>query len=72
MLFRSGIAVVILLTLLIPAEDGGKNSRILLATQGIVWLGLAGLALLRRSPSIAGVAVLTPYLWLLVFATDFE
>ncbi|WP_338174555.1 hypothetical protein [Candidatus Poseidonia alphae] len=71
-LWVGGIAVVILLTLLIPAEDGGTNSRILLATQGIVWLGLAGLALLRRSPSIAGVAVLTPYLWLLVFATDFE
>ena len=71
-LWVGGIAVVILLTLLIPAEDGGSNSRVLLATQGIVWLGLAGLALLRRSPSIAGVAVLTPYLWLLIFGTDFE
>ena len=71
-LWVGGIVVVILLTLLIPAEDGGVNSRILLATQGVVWLGLAGLALLRRSPSIAGVAVLTPYLWLLIFGTDFE
>ena len=44
----------------------------LLVAQGIVWLGLGGIAVLRHSPSIAGVAVLAPCAWLLVFATNAE
>ena len=71
-LWMGSLVVVILLTLLIPAEDGGQNARLLLATQGAVWVGLGYVAVLRDSPSMAGVAVLAPYAWLLLFATDFE
>ena len=71
-LWMGSLVVVILLTLLIPAEDGGQNARLLLATQGAVWVGLGYVAVLRASPSMAGVAVLAPYAWLLLFATDFE
>ena len=71
-LWLGSLVIVVLLTLLIPAEDGGSGSRLLLASQGVVWVGLAGLALMRSSPSMAGVAVLAPYAWLLVFATDIE
>ena len=71
-LWMGGIAIVILLTLLIPADDAGKGARTLLISQGFVWGGLAFLALNRDSPSIAGVAVLAPWIWLLIFATDAE
>ncbi len=71
-LWMGGIAIVILLTLLVPADDAGKGARTLLISQGFVWGGLAFLALNRDSPSIAGVAVLAPWAWLLIFATDAE
>ena len=71
-LWMGGLVIVLLLTLLIPAEDGGRQGRLLLVSQATVWLGLGAIAVLRHSPSIAGVAVLAPYLWLLVFATDVE
>jgi len=71
-LWLGSLTVVVLLTLLVPAEDGGAGSRLLLASQGVVWTVLAGLAVARASPSMAGVAVLAPYAWLLVFATNVE
>ena len=71
-LWMGGLAVVILLTLLIQAEDAGQGARLLLVAQGAVWLGLSFLAVQRSSPSMAGVAVLAPLVWLMVFATDFE
>ena len=69
-LWLGGIAIVGLLTLLIPAGDPENGARLLLATQAIVWVGLSGLAVYRASPSIAGTAVLGPWVWLLLFATD--
>lgn len=71
-LWMGALVIVVLLTLLIPAEDGGENARLLLASQAAVWLGLGFVAVLRSSPSMAGVAVLAPYAWLMMFATDFE
>jgi len=71
-LWMGALVIVVLLTLLIPADDGSDNARLLLVSQGAVWLGLGFVAVLRASPSMAGVAVLAPYAWLLVFATDFE
>ena len=71
-LWMGALVVVVLLTLLIPAEDGGENARLLLVSQAAVWLGLGFVAVLRSSPSMAGVAVLAPYAWLMMFATDFE
>lgn len=71
-LWAGGLVIVILLTLLIPANDGGNGARTLLASQGLVWVGLAQLSMYRDSPSIAGTAVVGPWLWLLFFATDVE
>ena len=71
-LWMGALVIVVLLTLLIPADDGADNARLLLVSQGAVWMGLGFVAVLRASPSMAGVAVLAPYAWLLVFATDFE
>ena len=71
-LWLGSMTVVVLLTLLVPAEDGGTGGRVLLFSQGVVWTVLAGLAVARASPSMAGVAVLAPYGWLLAFATDVE
>ena len=68
-LWMGGIIVVILLTILIPAETDGWR---LLVSQATVWLGLAWLGVQRQSPSISGVAVLMPWVWLLMFATDVE
>ena len=69
-IWLGGLAIVGLLTLLIPAGEGLRGARLLLVTQAIVWLGLSGLAIVRSSPSIAGTAVIGPWLWLLMFATD--
>ena len=71
-LWMGGGVIVVLLTLLIPAGDSGGNSRLLLASQGFVWVGLSWLAIQRNSPSIAGTAVLAPWVWLMFFATDAE
>lgn len=68
-LWMGGIIIVILLTILIPAETDGWR---LLVSQAFVWLGLAWLGVQRQSPSISGVAVLMPWVWLLMFATDVE
>ena len=71
-LWAGGLVIVTLLTLLIPADKAGDGSRALLASQGVVWIGLSYLAVKRNSPSIAGTAVIAPWLWLLFFATDVE
>ena len=71
-LWMGSLVIVVLLTLLIPASDGGQGARLLLMSQAVVWIGLAALAVLRHSPSMAGVAVLAPYVWLLLFATNLE
>ena len=68
-LWLGGIVMVILLTLLIPAERDGWR---LLVSQASVWIGLSWLGVQRKSPSISGVAVLMPWIWLLLFATDVE
>jgi len=71
-LWAGGLVIVTLLTLLIPADDQSTGSRTLLISQGIVWIGLSYLAVQRNSPSIAGTAVIAPWIWLLFFATDAE
>lgn len=71
-LWMGGGVIVILLTLLIPAGEMEGNGRALLASQGAVWIGLSWLAVQRNSPSIAGMAVLAPWVWLMLFATNAE
>ncbi|RJU99516.1 MAG: hypothetical protein DWC04_00225 [Candidatus Poseidoniales archaeon] len=71
-LWMGGGVIVILLTLLIPAGEVDGNGRLLLVSQAVVWIGLSWLAVQRKSPSIAGTAVLAPWIWLMLFATDAE
>ena len=71
-LWTGAIVIVVLLTLLIPANDAEVGARYLLASQMIVWLGLAWLAIQRDSPSLAGTAAIAPWFWLIFFASDFE
>ena len=61
----------ILLTLLIPAGEDQHGSFLLLAI-GLLFTSLGGFAMKRGSPSLAGVSVLAPWLWVLIFATDIE
>jgi len=70
-LWIGSIIIVILLTILIPAEQESM-SRVLLACQAIVWIGLAFLAIQRDSPSLAGTATLAPWVWLTFFASNLE
>jgi len=70
-LWIGSIVVVILLTLLIQAEET-IWARALLVCQAIVWVGLAWLAIRRVSPSLAGTATLAPWIWLLFFASNLE
>ena len=70
-LWIGSIVIVILLTLLIPAEDENL-ARILLSCQAVVWLGLAVLAVQRDSPSLAGTATIAPWVWLFFFASNLE
>lgn len=70
-LWMGSIIIVILLTLLIQAEETAY-ARALLACQAIVWIGLAGLAIQRDSPSLAGTATLAPWIWLIFFSSNIE
>ena len=70
-LWIGSIVIVILLTLLIPA-DQTSMARVLLACQAVVWIGLAFLAIQRDSPSLAGTATLAPWFWLVLFVSNLE
>ncbi len=70
-LWLGGLVIIILLTILVPADDV-QGGRFLLLGVVSVCGGLAMLALLRNSPSLAGVSILAPWLWALAFATDLE
>ncbi|MBT4065785.1 MAG: hypothetical protein HOE76_01005 [Euryarchaeota archaeon] len=70
-LWIGSIVMVILLTLLINAEEA-TWARNLLVCQAIVWVGLSWLAIQRNSPSLAGTATLAPWIWLLLFASNIE
>ena len=63
------IVIVILLTILVPADQNADGGLRLLATIILTFSGLAILAILRKSPSLAGVSVLGPWIWCMFFAT---
>lgn len=66
-----GVSAVLILTILIPA-DQESGARLLLYSQAVVWIGLGGLALLRKSAGIAGFSVLGPWVWLALVASGAE
>ena len=70
-LWIGSIVLVILLTLLIDAKTPEK-ARNLIICQSIVWIGLSWLSLKRDSPSLAGTAVIAPWIWILLLAGNLE
>ena len=66
------IALVVLLTLLVPAGSGDATQPLLVGGVLTVWAGLAWLALRRDAPSLAGIAVLSPWAWAMLFVGDFD
>ncbi|RZD44500.1 MAG: hypothetical protein CXT69_05420 [Methanobacteriota archaeon] len=70
-LWMGSIAIIILLTLLVPASEESGGRKMLLGI-ALTCIGLGALAIIRNSPSIAGVSVLMPWLWIFLFATDLE
>ena len=70
-LWLGSMVLILLLTILIPAEavsDGGDEGLYLLIGMTVIHLATGVLALKRVSPSIAGATVLTPWLWMFVHA----
>tara|TARA_B110000438_G_scaffold288472_1_gene321972 strand:+ start:4403 stop:8461 length:4059 start_codon:yes stop_codon:yes gene_type:complete len=70
-LWLGSLVLILLLTILIPAEavsKGGDEGLYLLIGLTVVHLATGALALKRVSPSIAGVTVLAPWLWMFVHA----
>ena len=70
-LWLGSLVLILLLTILIPAEaisEGGDEGLYLLCGLTIIHLATGALALKRVSPSIAGVTVLAPWLWMFVHA----
>ena len=68
-LWMGSLGVTALLTVLIPAHavaDGGDGGLILLIALAVLHIGTTLLALKRFSPSLAGTAVITPWLWVTV------
>ena len=70
-LWLGSLVLILLLTILIPAEaasDGGDEGLYLLIGLTTIHLATGALALKRVSPSIAGATVLAPWLWMFVHA----
>ena len=69
MLWLGSLVLILLLTILIPAEpvsDGGDEGLLLLVALAMVHIATGALALKRTSPSIAGATVLAPWAWMFV------
>ena len=71
-LWVGSVALVVLLTLLVPAGAEDTGQALLVGGVLIVWAGLAWLALRRDAPSLAGTAVLSPWAWAMLFVGDFD
>jgi len=71
-LWVGSIALVVLLTLLVPAGSADATQPLLVGGVLTVWAGLAWLALRRDAPSLAGIAVLSPWAWAMLFVGDFD
>ena len=66
-LWLGSLVLILLLTILIPAEpvsDGGDEGLLLLVALALVHIATGALALKRTSPSIAGATVLAPWAWM--------
>ncbi|MDP6906946.1 MAG: hypothetical protein QF440_05960 [Candidatus Thalassarchaeaceae archaeon] len=68
-LWIGSLVLMLLLIILIPSEtisEGGDEGLLLLSSFAILHLATAVLAIRRDSPSIAGVTVLAPWMWMFI------
>ena len=68
-LWGGSVVLVILMTILIPSHpssQGGDGGKLLFISLGIIHLGTGVLSLLRKSPSLAGVTILVPWVWVIL------
>lgn len=70
-LWSGTLIISLLATILIPS-DQGEYGDLLLVTILLIFAASGGFAVKRSSPSIAGTAVIAPWIWILLFATDVE
>lgn len=71
-LWMGSVALVVLLTLLVPSGTGDTGQPLLVGGVLVVWTGLGWLALRRDAPSLAGTAVVSPWVWALLFVGDLD
>ena len=68
-LWIGSILVLIILVLLVPTKSsdlGGDGGVLLLSLLSLLHLGTAALAVKRESPALAGVTVLSPWVWIIL------
>ena len=68
-LWMSVVAVLSLLVILVPAESvnsEGDGGALLLGMLCLLHVGSGALAIKRNSPSLAGVTVLLPWIWIII------
>ncbi len=71
-LWTGAVALVVLLSLLVPSNGGAHTGAVLSLGVLGVWGGLGLLALRRDAPSLAGTAVVGPWVWALLFVGDVD
>tara|TARA_B100000676_G_scaffold296330_1_gene336575 strand:+ start:5332 stop:9057 length:3726 start_codon:yes stop_codon:yes gene_type:complete len=68
-LWGGAVAILVLLVILVPSEsveNGGDGGVVLLSLLSVLHLGTAVLSVKRESPSLAGVTVLLPWIWIIL------
>tara|TARA_B110000438_G_scaffold26590_1_gene25352 strand:- start:813 stop:4541 length:3729 start_codon:yes stop_codon:yes gene_type:complete len=74
-LWTGSVVILILLVIMIPADasekivnsgSNGDGGLLLLSLLSLVHIGTAFLAVKRNSPSLAGITVILPWLWLII------
>ena len=69
-LWTGSLLICLLLTILIPASENGDQGLFLLVSLFLLFTGTATLAILRKSPSLAGVSIMAPWFWVFLFGID--
>ena len=69
-LWTGSLLICLLLTILIPANSAGDQGLILLSSLLCLFIGTATLGILRKSPSLAGVTIIAPWIWVFLFGID--
>ena len=69
-LWTGSLLICLLLTILIPASSDGDGGLFLLSSLLCLFIGTATLGILRKSPSLAGITIMAPWIWVFLFGID--